>query len=87
MPVAGVRPDMDPEEVARRIEAEIEGATADVRRARGEHDDDHLAATVVAPAFADLSIVEQHERVYDALEGAVTRDVHALELTTRAPDD
>lgn len=76
---------MDPEEVERRIEAGIEGAEATVRPARGE-DDDHLEATVVAPAFADLSIVEQHERVYDALDGAVTRDVHALELTTRAPE-
>lgn len=87
MPVGGLGSGMDPEEVERRIEAGIEGAEATVRRARGEHDDDHLEATVVAPAFADLSIVEQHERVYDALEGAVTRDVHALELTTRASEE
>lgn len=76
---------MDPEDVERRIEAGIEGADATVERARGEHDDDHLRAVVVSPAFEGVPLVEQHEMVYDALEGAVTRDVHALELETRTP--
>ena len=77
---------MTPEEVETRIEAAIEDCEATVRRARGEHDDDHLAATVVSPAFEGLSLVDQHELVYDALGDAMTTDIHALELTTRTPE-
>lgn len=78
---------MDPSEVEALIEANLEGAEAEVRRARGEHDDDHLAATVVSPAFEGVSLVDQHKMVYDALGEHMTRDVHALELKTYAPDE
>ncbi|MFC7177546.1 BolA/IbaG family iron-sulfur metabolism protein [Halosegnis marinus] len=76
---------MNPEDVERLIEEGIEGAEATVSRARGQHDDDHLAAEVVAPAFEGETLVAQHQMVYDALEGHMTTDIHALELTTRAP--
>lgn len=78
---------MEPSEVEALIEANVEGAAADVRRARGEHDDDHLAATVVSPAFEGVSLVDQHRMVYDALGEHMTRDVHAIELKTYAPDE
>jgi stress-induced morphogen len=77
---------MTPEEVQTRIEDAIESCEATVERARGEHDDDHLRATVVSPAFEGLSLVEQHQLVYDSLGDAMTTDIHALELTTRTPD-
>jgi stress-induced morphogen len=76
---------MEPKEVERLIEEGIPDAEAEVRRARGEHDDDHLSATVVSPAFEDVALVQQHEIVYDALGDHMTTDIHALELTTRAP--
>jgi stress-induced morphogen len=76
---------MTPEDVQARIEAELD-CEATVARARGEHDDDHLRATVVSPEFEGLSLVEQHEMVYDALGDAMTTDIHALELTTRTPE-
>ena len=78
---------MTPEEVQARIESALEDCEATVQRARGEHDDDHLRATVISPAFEGRSLVEQHELVYDALGDAMTRDIHALELTTRTPDN
>jgi len=77
---------MTPDEVAAMIERELPECEATVERARGEHDDDHLAATVVSPAFEGLSLVDQHELVYDALGDAMTTDIHALELTTRVPE-
>lgn len=77
---------MTPEEVEARIEAELEACEATVEPARGEHDDDHLQATVVSPAFEGESLVDQHQLVYDALDGAMTTDIHALELTTRTPE-
>jgi stress-induced morphogen len=76
---------VNPDEVARLIEQSIEDAEASVRRARGEHDDDHLTAEVVSPAFEGVSLVQQHEMVYDALEEHMTTDIHALELKTRTP--
>lgn len=76
---------MTPEEVEDLIEAGIEDAEATVTRARGEHDDDHLRAEVVSPAFEGVPLVQQHEMVYDALEGHMTTDIHALELKTSAP--
>jgi stress-induced morphogen len=77
---------MDLEAIERQIESELPDATADVRRARGPHDDDHLAATVRSPAFEGESLVDQHQRVYDALDELMTTDIHAIELSTETPD-
>jgi stress-induced morphogen len=77
---------MDTAEVERLIESGIEGAEASVTQPRGE-DDDHLAAVVVAPAFEGETIVNQHERVYDALGEHMTTDIHALELKTYTPEE
>ncbi|WIV66101.1 BolA family protein [Natrialbaceae archaeon AArc-T1-2] len=78
---------MKPADVEELIEAELEDADATVRRARGKHDDDHLAATVVSPAFEGVGLVQQHELVYDALDGHMTTDIHALELSTYTPEE
>ena len=48
-------------------------------------EDDHYEALVVSEAFSDRTLVEQHEMVYDALGEHMTRDIHALELTTYTP--
>ncbi|GAD51574.1 probable BolA-like protein [Halarchaeum acidiphilum MH1-52-1] len=78
---------MDPADVEDLIESNLPESTANVTRARGKHDDDHLAATVVSPAFEGESLVDQHQLVYDALGDAMTTEIHALELTTETPED
>lgn len=78
---------MDTEDVARLIESNLEDADATVTHPRGPGDEDHLAATVVSPAFEGESLVEQHEMVYDALGEHMTTDIHALELKTYTPDE
>lgn len=78
---------MEPDDVAELIEAGIEDCEATVDRARGEHDDDHLRATVVSPAFDGLPLVQQHQLVYDALGEHMTTDIHALELKTFTPEE
>jgi stress-induced morphogen len=40
---------------------------------------------VVAAAFEGLSRVQQHKMVYDALEGGMGDELHALALQTAAP--
>jgi stress-induced morphogen len=46
---------------------------------------DHLQATVVSPAFAGKTRIEQHKMVYAALGDLMNGPIHALALTTRAP--
>jgi stress-induced morphogen len=48
-------------------------------------DDDHFAATVVSASFAGKSRVEQQRMVYDALQGKMGGELHALSLQTSAP--
>lgn len=79
---------MDPAKIERIIEAEIPDAEATVTQPRihGEEEEDaHYAAVVVSPAFEGETLVAQHEHVYDALEGHMTTDIHAMEIKTYTP--
>jgi stress-induced morphogen len=78
---------MDADDVAELIESNLEDAEATVGHPRGVDDEDHLAATVVSPAFEGESLVGQHEMVYDALGDHMTEDIHALELKTYTPEE
>jgi stress-induced morphogen len=78
---------MDHEDVAALIEEGIPDATVTVSRPRGVDDDDHLAAEVVSPAFEGESVLDRHEMVYDALGEHMTTDIHAVELTTKTPEE
>jgi stress-induced morphogen len=48
-------------------------------------DGDHYRARIVAPAFAGLPRVRQHQLVYAALKGKMGGELHALALETSAP--
>ncbi|MFP9193517.1 BolA family protein [Natronosalvus vescus] len=78
---------MEPEAVESLIESGLEDVDVTVTRARGDHDDDHLAATVVSPAFEGVPLVQQHQLVYDTLGEHMTTDIHALELSTYTPEE
>jgi stress-induced morphogen len=78
---------MDPSDVADLIEDGIPDAEVEVSQPRGVDDEDHLAATVVSPAFEGESLVDQHEMVYDAIGEHMTTDIHALELSTYTPEE
>ena len=45
---------------------------------------DHYAATVISPAFAGKSKIQQHQMVYRALGDRMGGILHALKLTTMA---
>jgi stress-induced morphogen len=49
-------------------------------------DGDHYAARVVAESFRGLPLVRQHQRVYQALGGRMGTELHALKLSTAAPE-
>jgi stress-induced morphogen len=49
-------------------------------------DDDHYVAMVTSSAFKGKSRVQQHQMVYDALQGRMGGVLHALSLQTVAKD-
>ncbi len=49
-------------------------------------DNDHYAAMVTSSAFKGKTRVQQHQMVYDALQGRVGGVLHALSLQTASKD-
>ena len=75
---------MASEEIERLILAAIPDARVEITDLRG--DGDHYSARVVSETFRGLPRVRQHQRVYEALGGRMGGVLHALQLTTAAPD-
>jgi stress-induced morphogen len=71
------------QDIKQRIEAAIPGAHADVEDYTGGGD--HFRASVTAPAFADLSRIQQHRLVYAVFGTEIGGAIHALALKTDAP--
>ena len=76
---------MDAAEIERLIREGIPGAVVSIQDLRG--DGDHYAAHVVSKAFAGKTRVQQHQMVYQALQGKMGGTLHALALQTSAPED
>ncbi len=74
---------MAAEAIEQMIVAAIPGAKVEITDLAG--DGDHYAATVVSEAFRGLPRVRQHQMVYSALGGRMGGELHALQLTTAAP--
>lgn len=49
-------------------------------------DGDHYEARVVAESFRGVPRVRQHQRVYESLGGRMGTELHALKLSTSAPE-
>ncbi len=72
------------EEIKQRIEASIPEAKADVEDYTGGGD--HFRATVVSPAFAGRSRIEQHKLVYGVFGDEIGGPIHALSLKTSSQE-
>jgi stress-induced morphogen len=46
----------------------------------------HFSITIVAAAFADQSMIQQHRLVYKALADLMTADIHALRIDAKPPE-
>ena len=75
---------MDAAEIERLIKQSIPDARVIIDDLRG--DGDHYAALVVSSAFAGKSRVQQHQLVYQALQGRMGTALHALALSTAVPE-
>jgi BolA protein len=47
----------------------------------------HFYVRVVSEVFSGKSLVERHRLVHDALAALLETDIHALALSTKAPDE
>ncbi len=75
---------MDAAYIERLIKESLPDAEVTIEDLRG--DGDHYAATVVSSAFTGKTRVQQHQLVYQALQGRMGNELHALALQTSAPD-
>ena len=71
-------------EIEKMIKDAIPDATVTIRDLAG--DGDHYAAEVVSESFRGKSRVQQHQMVYQALQGNMGGVLHALALQTSAPE-
>ena len=76
---------MDSGEIERLIKAGLPDARVTLSDMVG--DGDHWSATVVSATFKGKTRVQQHQMVYQALEGRLGGELHALALQTSAPED
>ena len=76
---------MDAHDIEKLIKDGIPDAKVTIRDLAG--DGDHYAATVTSAAFKGKSRVQQHQMVFAALQGRMGGVLHALALTTGAPQD
>ncbi|MCT0201040.1 BolA family transcriptional regulator [Synechococcus sp. CS-603] len=75
---------MNANDIEKMIKAGIPDAKVTIRDLAG--DGDHYAAEVVAESFRGKSRVQQHQMVYNALQGNMGGVLHALALQTSIPE-
>lgn len=72
-------------ELALALQSRIREHLPDAEVNIEDPDGAHLSAVVTSSQFAGLTRIQQHRMVYAALGDAFETDLHALQLTTRAP--
>jgi len=75
---------MNPAEIEQMIREAIPDAQVRIEDLAG--DGDHYAAYVVSAAFKGKTRVQQHQMVYQALQGRMGNELHALALQTTVPE-
>ncbi len=75
---------MDPGEIERLIKDSMPDAVVSIQDLAG--DGDHYSAHIVSSSFEGKSRVQQHQMVYQALQGRMGGELHALALQTAVPD-
>ncbi len=75
---------MPAEEITAMIKDAIPDARIELTDLAG--DNDHWSAIITSEAFRGKPKVRQHQMVYAALKGKMGGELHALALTTSAPD-
>ncbi|WP_108883093.1 BolA/IbaG family iron-sulfur metabolism protein [Anderseniella sp. Alg231-50] len=75
---------MPAEEITAMIKDAIPDAQIELTDLAG--DNDHWSAAIISEEFRGKPKVRQHQMVYAALKGKMGGELHALALTTSAPE-
>ncbi len=78
---------MEPTAIAAKIEGALAGAQVQVEDLTGTKD--HYRVTIIAPQFADKSMIEQHRMIYKILHDDMEAQgggIHALSMATYTPE-
>lgn len=75
---------MPASEIEDLIREGLPGAEVEITDLRG--DGDHYAARIVYEGFRGVPRVKQHQMVYNALQGRMGGELHALALQTVVPE-
>ncbi len=74
---------MDPSAIEQVILQAMPGADV-----RVDSDDNvHYVARIVSDEFSGRSRIQRHRRVHEALGPSLGREIHALSLVLKAPDE
>ena len=76
---------MNPAEIESLIKEAMPDAQITIEDLRG--DGDHYAAYIVSESFRGKTRVQQHQMVYEALQGRMGNELHALALQTSTPPE
>lgn len=71
-----------PERLVVEDESHLHAGHAGAASGRG-----HFRVEIVAAAFAGLAPAARHRKVYEALDGLMQSEIHALSLKVRAPGE
>ena len=71
---------MSEEKIKQTIINAIPDSSVEIEDLKG--DGDHYSAIVKSKSFSGKSRVQQHKMVYDAFEGKMGTELHALKLKT-----
>lgn len=74
---------MEARDIERLIKEALPDAEVHIEDLRG--DGDHYGAYVTSASFKGKSRVQQHQIVYNALQGKVGGELHALAIQTSVP--
>ena len=71
---------MSKEEISKLIKNSIPDADIVIDDLKG--DGDHYSATIISKEFVGKSKIQQHQMVYQSLQGKMGSDLHALRIKT-----
>ena len=72
---------MDLKEIEKYIKEAIPDAIIEIQDLAG--DGNHYSATITSPQFSGKNKIEQHKMVYNALQGKMGNELHALAIKTK----
>ena len=71
---------MEVEEVKNLIQNGLDGCNVKVKDLQGTGD--HFSAEVIWSGFEGMTLIQQHQAVYETLGKFLTNEIHAIQLKT-----